>query len=96
LFTPIAGDSICAATCVGDEKPAAENANRAAGWARGRVFEPIIKPTIDALVGIGAEAIIPAQCTGWRAAHALAQAMPEAYIPNSVGSRLELRCTRSA
>jgi len=54
----------------------------------GPAFEPIIKPTVDALVGIGAEAIIPAHCTGWRAAHALAQAMPEAYIPNSVGSRL--------
>jgi 7,8-dihydropterin-6-yl-methyl-4-(beta-D-ribofuranosyl)aminobenzene 5'-phosphate synthase len=57
----------------------------------GPAFEPIIKPTIDALAEIGAEAIIPAHCTGWRAAHALAQAMPHAYIPNSVGSRLELR-----
>jgi 7,8-dihydropterin-6-yl-methyl-4-(beta-D-ribofuranosyl)aminobenzene 5'-phosphate synthase len=62
----------------------------------GPAFEPIIKPTVEALVGIGAETIIPAHCTGWRAAHALAQAMPEAYIPNSVGSRLELRCARSA
>jgi 7,8-dihydropterin-6-yl-methyl-4-(beta-D-ribofuranosyl)aminobenzene 5'-phosphate synthase len=62
----------------------------------GPAFEPIIKPTVDALVGIGAEAVIPAHCTGWRAAHALAQAMPEAYIPNSVGSRLELRSARSA
>ena len=57
----------------------------------GPAFEPIIKPTVEALAEIGAEAILPAHCTGWRAAHALAQAMPEAYIPNSVGSRLELR-----
>ena len=56
----------------------------------GPAFEPIIKPTVDALAEIGAEAIIPAHCTGWRAAYALAQAMPHAYIPNSVGSRLEL------
>ncbi len=56
----------------------------------GPAFEPIIGPTVDALAEIGAEAIIPAHCTGWRAAHALAQAMPQAYIPNSVGSRLEL------
>jgi 7,8-dihydropterin-6-yl-methyl-4-(beta-D-ribofuranosyl)aminobenzene 5'-phosphate synthase len=56
----------------------------------GPAFEPIIKPTVDALAEIGAEAIIPAHCTGWRAAHALAQAMPHAYIYNSVGSRLEL------
>jgi 7,8-dihydropterin-6-yl-methyl-4-(beta-D-ribofuranosyl)aminobenzene 5'-phosphate synthase len=57
----------------------------------GPAFEPIIKPTVDALAEIGAGAIIPSHCTGWRAAHALAQAMPQAYIPNSVGSRLELR-----
>jgi 7,8-dihydropterin-6-yl-methyl-4-(beta-D-ribofuranosyl)aminobenzene 5'-phosphate synthase len=57
----------------------------------GPAFEPIIKPSVEALAEIGAEVIIPAHCTGWRAAHALAQAMPHAYIPNSVGSRLELR-----
>jgi 7,8-dihydropterin-6-yl-methyl-4-(beta-D-ribofuranosyl)aminobenzene 5'-phosphate synthase len=56
----------------------------------GPAFEPIIKPTVEALAEIGAEAIIPAHCTGWRAAHALAEAMPNAYIPNSVGSQLEL------
>ena len=56
----------------------------------GPAFEPIIKPTVEALAEIGAEVIIPAHCTGWRAAHALAQVMPQAYIPNSVGSRLEL------
>jgi 7,8-dihydropterin-6-yl-methyl-4-(beta-D-ribofuranosyl)aminobenzene 5'-phosphate synthase len=56
----------------------------------GPAFEPIITPTVDALAEIGAEAIIPAHCTGWRAAHAFAQAMPDAYIPNSVGSRVEL------
>ncbi len=56
----------------------------------GPAFEPLIEPTVNALADIGAEAIIPAHCTGWRAAHAIAQAMPHAYIPNSVGSRLEL------
>ena len=56
----------------------------------GPAFEPIIKPTVDALAEIGAEAIIPAHCTGWRAAQAIAETMPHAYIPNSVGSRLEL------
>ena len=62
----------------------------------GPAFEPIIKPTVDALAEIGAEAIIPAHCTGWRAAHALALAMPNAYIPNSVGSSLELRNAQPA
>jgi len=62
----------------------------------GPAFEPIIKPTVAALAEIGAEAIIPAHCTGWRAAQALAEAMPHAYIPNSVGSRLELRNAQPA
>ncbi|MBX7433143.1 MBL fold metallo-hydrolase [Mycobacterium sp. Y57] len=57
----------------------------------GPAFEPLIGPTVDALAELGAEAIIPAHCTGWRAAHAIAAAMPDAYIPNSIGSRLELR-----
>ena len=57
----------------------------------GPAFEPIIKPTVEALAELDPEVIIPAHCTGWRAAHALAEAMPHAFIPNSVGSRLELR-----
>ena len=57
----------------------------------GPAFEPLIEPTVAALAEIAPEVIIPAHCTGWRAAHAIAAAMPSAYIPNSVGSRLELR-----
>ena len=57
----------------------------------GPAFEQIIKPTVEALAELDPEVIIPAHCTGWRAAHALAEAMPHAFIPNSVGSRLELR-----
>ncbi len=60
-------------------------------YLSGPAFEPAIQPTIDALAEIGAQTIIPAHCTGWRAAQALAARMPDAYIPNSVGSRLELR-----
>lgn len=57
----------------------------------GREFEPIIQPTVDTLSGIGAEVIIPTHCTGWRAACAFAAAMPDTYIQNTVGARLELR-----
>ncbi len=57
----------------------------------GPAFEPIIKPTVEALAELDPEIIIPAHCTGWRAAYTLAEAMPHAFIPNSVGSRLELR-----
>jgi metal-dependent hydrolase (beta-lactamase superfamily II) len=30
--------------------------------------------------------VVPAHCTGWRATHGIARAMPEAFIPNSVGT----------
>ena len=50
----------------------------------GPAFEPAIQPTIDALAEIGAQTIIPAHCTGWRAAQALAARMPDAYIDGGV------------
>ena len=56
----------------------------------GPAFEPIIQPTVDALVELAPKIIIPAHCSGWRAAQALAAHLPDAFIPNSVGSRIEL------
>ena len=56
----------------------------------GPAFDPIIDPTVDALAELNPEAIIPAHCSGWRAGYALASRLPDAYIPNSVGSRLDL------
>jgi 7,8-dihydropterin-6-yl-methyl-4-(beta-D-ribofuranosyl)aminobenzene 5'-phosphate synthase len=57
----------------------------------GPLFEPIIPDVVSALAAFAPEAILPAHCTGWRAMHALAQALPGAFIPNSIGTRLELR-----
>jgi 7,8-dihydropterin-6-yl-methyl-4-(beta-D-ribofuranosyl)aminobenzene 5'-phosphate synthase len=34
--------------------------------------------------------LVPAQCTGWKAQMTLASGLPDAFIPNSVGSRFEL------
>jgi 7,8-dihydropterin-6-yl-methyl-4-(beta-D-ribofuranosyl)aminobenzene 5'-phosphate synthase len=62
----------------------------------GPAFEPIIDATVDALAELNPEAIIPAHCTGWRAGYALASRLPDAYIPNSVGSRLELAADRTS
>jgi 7,8-dihydropterin-6-yl-methyl-4-(beta-D-ribofuranosyl)aminobenzene 5'-phosphate synthase len=42
--------------------------------------------TIDDLKAIGADFIIPTHCTGWESSHRVAQAMPEAFILNTVGS----------
>ena len=56
----------------------------------GALFEPIIPPTIAALKEISPALIVPAHCTGWKATHALARELPEAFVPNSVGTRFVL------
>ncbi|HET6873217.1 MAG TPA: MBL fold metallo-hydrolase [Acidimicrobiales bacterium] len=56
----------------------------------GPAFEPIIAPTVEALAELDPELVLPAHCSGWRAGYALANRLPDAYVPNAVGSRLEL------
>jgi 7,8-dihydropterin-6-yl-methyl-4-(beta-D-ribofuranosyl)aminobenzene 5'-phosphate synthase len=56
----------------------------------GGLFEPIIPATIKALRRISPKYVLPGHCTGWRATHEIARAMPEAFIPNSVGTTLKL------
>jgi 7,8-dihydropterin-6-yl-methyl-4-(beta-D-ribofuranosyl)aminobenzene 5'-phosphate synthase len=56
----------------------------------GPAFEPIIGPTVDALVGLAPELVVPGHCTGWRAQHALAAAMPDAWVAGSSGSSFTL------
>lgn len=56
----------------------------------GPLFEPVIPQVVAALAELGPEVIVPAHCTGWRATHALAAALPGAFIQNSVGTRFDL------
>lgn len=56
----------------------------------GRIFEPVIPATVAALQEIKPAYVMPAHCTGWLAMHKIAGAMPEAFIPNSVGTTLLL------
>lgn len=56
----------------------------------GRLFEPIIEPTVAALSELDIDTIIPAHCTGWKATHTLAARMPDAFIQNSVGTTYTL------
>lgn len=57
-------------------------------------FEPVIEPTVAALVGMGPDVVVPAHCTGWRAQMRLAQELGDAFVPGAVGSRYEFtaRC----
>jgi 7,8-dihydropterin-6-yl-methyl-4-(beta-D-ribofuranosyl)aminobenzene 5'-phosphate synthase len=52
----------------------------------GGFFEQLIPQTVTALQAIDPRYLVPGHCTGWSAAFQLAQAMPEAYLPNSVGT----------
>jgi 7,8-dihydropterin-6-yl-methyl-4-(beta-D-ribofuranosyl)aminobenzene 5'-phosphate synthase len=52
---------------------------------------PLLAETVGALAEERPQLVVPAHCTSWLAHHALYEAMPQAYRPNSVGSRFELR-----
>lgn len=50
----------------------------------------VIPDTCTALRAFQPDVLVPAHCTGWRATHELAAAMPDAFIQNSVGTRFDL------
>lgn len=52
----------------------------------GGVFEPIIAPTVDAFGSAGIGRLLPAHCTGWKAVHQLARALPDAFVQPAVGT----------
>lgn len=56
----------------------------------GALFEPLIPATVAALKALNPALIVPAHCTGWKATHALARELPEAFAPNSIGTRFIL------
>jgi len=56
----------------------------------GRLFEPLIPPTVAALQAIAPRLIVPSHCTGWKAVHEIARVLPEAFVPNSVGTTFHI------
>ena len=56
----------------------------------GPAFEPIIGRTVDALAELAPDLVVPGHCTGWRAQHALAAALPDAWVASSSGSSYHL------
>jgi 7,8-dihydropterin-6-yl-methyl-4-(beta-D-ribofuranosyl)aminobenzene 5'-phosphate synthase len=56
----------------------------------GPAFEPVIEPTVAALSELAPGLIVPGHCTGWRAQHALAAALPQAWVQTSVGTTYTL------
>jgi 7,8-dihydropterin-6-yl-methyl-4-(beta-D-ribofuranosyl)aminobenzene 5'-phosphate synthase len=56
------------------------------GFHLGGKSESLIEPTIEAMVGIHPDIVVPMHCTGWKAIQRFAEAMPEAFVFNSVGT----------
>ncbi|MFG2087086.1 MULTISPECIES: MBL fold metallo-hydrolase [unclassified Spirillospora] len=56
----------------------------------GPAFEPVIEPTVHALTEFAPSFVVPGHCTGWRAQHALAAALPDAWVQGSSGTTYRL------
>ncbi len=56
----------------------------------GPLFEPVIGPTVDAFEQLAPDVVVPTHCTGWRAVHAIAHRLPEAFLQPSVGTSFVL------
>jgi 7,8-dihydropterin-6-yl-methyl-4-(beta-D-ribofuranosyl)aminobenzene 5'-phosphate synthase len=52
----------------------------------GPLFEKVIPPTIASLKEIAPEVIAPMHCTGWKAITQFAEAMPDQFVLNTVGT----------
>lgn len=52
----------------------------------GGLFEPIIEPTVEAFTAANVERVLPAHCTGWKAVHLMARAMPASFVQPAVGT----------
>jgi 7,8-dihydropterin-6-yl-methyl-4-(beta-D-ribofuranosyl)aminobenzene 5'-phosphate synthase len=57
----------------------------------GPAFEPVIAPTVAALEEWAPVLLVPGHCTGWRAQHALARHLPQAWRAGSSGSTYTVR-----
>jgi 7,8-dihydropterin-6-yl-methyl-4-(beta-D-ribofuranosyl)aminobenzene 5'-phosphate synthase len=56
----------------------------------GKENEKRITQTVRELVRMSPELIVPSHCTGWRGKIAIAKALPEAFVWNSVGNLYEI------
>jgi 7,8-dihydropterin-6-yl-methyl-4-(beta-D-ribofuranosyl)aminobenzene 5'-phosphate synthase len=54
----------------------------------GGLFESRIQPTVTALQAAEVTRVVPAHCSGWKAVHAIARAMPGAFVQSAVGTTL--------
>ena len=56
----------------------------------GSYFAPSIGPTVEALIELAPDLLVPGHCTGWRAQHKLAAALPDSWVQGSSGTQFRL------
>jgi 7,8-dihydropterin-6-yl-methyl-4-(beta-D-ribofuranosyl)aminobenzene 5'-phosphate synthase len=56
----------------------------------GGLFESRIEQTVEVLRAARITRLLPAHCSGWRAVHAIARAMPEAFVQSAVGTTITI------
>jgi 7,8-dihydropterin-6-yl-methyl-4-(beta-D-ribofuranosyl)aminobenzene 5'-phosphate synthase len=61
----------------------------------GGLFEARIAPTVAALQAARVGRVLPAHCSGWRAVHAIARAMPDAFVQCAVGTTVTFEASAS-
>ncbi|HKZ94861.1 MAG TPA: hypothetical protein VJ249_09840 [Candidatus Bathyarchaeia archaeon] len=49
-------------------------------------YEPRISQTVEQLQLLDPDLVAPSHCIGWRGTHAMAEALPHAFVWNSVGN----------
>jgi len=57
----------------------------------GKGFRPRIGKTVEMLKRLSPKVLVPSHCTGWRGIYAIFEAMPKAFVWNSVGNLYRFR-----
>jgi 7,8-dihydropterin-6-yl-methyl-4-(beta-D-ribofuranosyl)aminobenzene 5'-phosphate synthase len=52
----------------------------------GGLFEKILPDTIQELVALSPDLVVPGHCTGWKAVHQVGRSLPDAYVASNVGT----------
>jgi len=60
----------------------------------GGLFEARIEPTAQAFRAADIGRVVPAHCSGWKAVHAIARAMPKAFVQSAVGTTVRFEGVR--
>ncbi len=62
----------------------------------GGLFEGIMPQTVEELIALSPDLIVPGHCTGWKATHAVGRALPDAFMASNVGTTFTFHADQPA